>query len=177
MNKITFKKHEENIKKFLDLDETVKVLVGEEADNYVDEHKEIYKERHKEELESKYKKVNGIFLWWENENTILIKSEEKIGTLAHELRHAWQYKNKKYKFKIPKTKYQKNKEKVIYFVSSKELDAHKYAKNYCRDINEEEGVNKAKINIVCIYILRSAVGMLLIFFCKILYVWYNVLRF
>ncbi|KOS68383.1 hypothetical protein AEA09_07315 [Lysinibacillus contaminans] len=82
-----------------------------------------------------------------------MKDEEKIRTLAHELRHAWQYKNKEYKFKIPNTNFQKFMGNVIYWVSEKELDAHKYAKYYCRD-NCKKDMLKILGNIYTIYFVR-----------------------
>ncbi|MDF2606225.1 MAG: hypothetical protein K0S34_415 [Bacillales bacterium] len=99
-NVIDFEAHVENLK--LDLDVNPTVLEGIEAEIFI--------------KSFKYKMAdNGGYD--PKTNTVAVKDPENIGTLAHEMRHAWQFKNKdQYCFN-----FLKNTTNVIhYMVSRKE---------------------------------------------------------
>ncbi|KFZ32286.1 hypothetical protein JS44_12495 [Anoxybacillus flavithermus] len=70
----------------------------------------------------KSKNTRGIYPWSVDEDLILIKSKNYIGTLAHEMRHVWQYKKAKDKFcwsEPCRNKFKECLDKMIYLVSKK----------------------------------------------------------
>ena len=143
MNKLTFEDHKKILNKILNLDEKVKIIVVNDKVENLNEYEQFYKEKYNislTELLIKSDKSNGMFLWHIDE-VVFLRNEEMIGTLAHEMRHAWQYKNrKKKKFKIKLniiTKkdniFKKMLKSIHYtFFSRVELDANKFAFHYCK---------------------------------------------
>lgn len=77
-------------------------------------------------------------------NTVAIIDRNRVGTLAHEMRHAWQFKNKDiYKFDFNK----KTSNILLYLASRKEWDANKYARNYCKTNGDSKGVINYNISL------------------------------
>ncbi|MDP4092549.1 MAG: DUF3920 family protein [Bacillota bacterium] len=81
---------------------------------------------------------NGGFLWNDGQFIVAVKDENHIGTLAHEMRHAWQYMNqvKEYKFG----------NKNIYDKREKEVNAYKYAIWYLKQYGLSEPINIPKLS-------------------------------
>ncbi|WP_340031140.1 DUF6782 family putative metallopeptidase [Paenibacillus sp. FSL K6-1122] len=138
-----FKKFEEHtalMKNILNVNPTV--LVGEDAKKYLDERG--------------YRLLNGGFD--KNTNTVVVKKAKRLLTLAHEMRHAWQFENSvKYNFEFPEGR------QMIYFFRRKEWDANYYAFKY--------GWNSdMKLNAV-IYFLGSVnfLGMWVIVFALLIF--------
>lgn len=112
-----FKGHFEKIKSKLELKLDFKVIIGEEARNII----------------VKYggsPNQNGAFIHKNiNQKIVTVINTKRIGTLAHEMRHAWQYENKeKYGFDFFNDS---PTDKCLYYTSKKELDANQYAFKYC----------------------------------------------
>ncbi|GGN59269.1 hypothetical protein [Oceanobacillus indicireducens] len=142
MSKLTFQDHVKELKKKLNLDDEVIVIpVNDEKERLV-KYEQFYKEKcdiSLTELLIKSKIINGVFLW-HLDKVVLVRNEQLIGTLAHEMRHAWQYKNsEKKRFKI-KLNITPTNEKLLKrllrwmhynFFSRVEFNANKYAFRYC----------------------------------------------
>ena len=109
---------EEHVKKLrVELEVEPLLLVDVDARNYLNQ--------------KRYKGYNGLFK--SETNTVFVKQSNKILTLAHEMRHAWQYKNRikeNFDFSDNKTVISKLIEKLTYPFSRKEWDANLYAFRY-----------------------------------------------
>lgn len=115
--------------------------------------------------------AKGIYLWEDEIDLVAVRDVTRIGTLAHEMRHAWQYKYREingYTFRQPpkgkikrmlaRIKYRHN-----YSFDKRELDANKYAANYCKSVgldteaermlNNILGNNIASVLMVASYVL------------------------
>lgn len=164
MKEKTFEEHAADIIKFLNLDNSLSIFVGDWATKYAENNDEIYLREHKKALKASFKGVNGLYLWWENENTVLL-TEKNIGTLAHELRHAWQYKNREqegFNFKKPSGKIGRIIEKINYCGSRKEIDANMYARCYCKMAGMEKEARDYCKAIRFHWLMRICKSMLLI---------------
>lgn len=110
--KLSFDMHVEQLKKQLDISPTV--LKGSAAEEFI----------------SKYEYKVSIRGGYDAEsNTVAVKDPTAIGTLAHEMRHAWQYKNRtecSFDFSKPTT------DLLTYMISKKEWDANMFAYQYCK---------------------------------------------
>lgn len=149
MKELKFEEHVEEIIKDLELDNNIKVYVGKCAIEYVKNNDEVYCKKHKKSLKSYFRSCNGLYLWWENENIVLVKRKKYIGTLAHELRHAWQYKNRKEKgFDFSRSV------KERYLISKKEIDANEYARDYCKKKSLFKTAKKYSCKVKRIYFLK-----------------------
>lgn len=139
-----FGDHVKYLMKKLELDAgDVTVLEGCAAKRYAVDNHELYLKELGVSLKEYLfdsDKTNGIFLWQNKKPVVLVKNKQLIGTLAHEMRHAWQYKNKeKKKFKIKVNilnnhdgKFIECLKKIHYtFISRVELDANRYAFYHC----------------------------------------------
>lgn len=90
---------------------------------------------------SRYDRLgNGAFLWENYEHQVALRNKTSIATVAHEMRHCWQYfhSSDKFKFKRP-AKYSKLRNffrriiyDMFYLFNNKELDAEKYSIYYCK---------------------------------------------
>lgn len=82
---------------------------------------------------------NGSYLWKLGENTIILMRKGRVGTLAHEFKHAAQYKNREAEgFEFDHNEPLDFKAKFSDYASSKkEDDANKFAREYCK----EHGLN------------------------------------
>ncbi|QPC47100.1 hypothetical protein [Mangrovibacillus cuniculi] len=102
------------------------ILIGADAQNYVDSMEELYLSKGVS-LKKQFKCSNGMYLWWFNDNTIILKQNFRVKTLAHELRHAWQFENNEDgEFRFIEGVIEKNP--ILYYFSSKERDARKFAR-------------------------------------------------
>lgn len=160
---MTFEEHVENIKKELGIDSNLQIVCGEDgARDYIESIREKNPSHAKclEDMYLKSKNTRGIYPWSVDEDLILIKSKNYIGTLAHEMRHVWQYKKAKDKFcwsEPCRNKFKEYLDKMIYLVSEKELDANEYARDYCKKngIGEFNRYRcKAHINYICRALFR-----------------------
>ena len=135
---LTFEEHVEILKQELDIDPAV--LKSTEAKLFI----------------SKFgnpKTYNGGFD--PETNTVAVKDPNRIGTLAHEMRHAWQYKNKDkniFNFLNSKTNL------IAYPFSKKEWDANKYARRYCKNIGLTKMANEYSRSLI----LNGMLALLLI---------------
>ncbi|MCM3172892.1 hypothetical protein [Paenibacillus sp. MER 99-2] len=112
-------KHSRRIKELLDLKEDLVILIGDSGRQYIEQHKKDNKPQ------------NGAYTYWNN--TIAIIDEKLVGTLAHEMRHAYQYENKErygYKFSRKTQVIVNWREVVKYIASAKERDANLFALKY-----------------------------------------------
>lgn len=118
-----FQAHLENMA--FDLNITPPVLYGEEAKRAA----KIYGSLD-----------HGAYLWKNNENTVALKNKDSIATAAHEMRHAWQHKHnpERFKYEVP-TKQNRFRNFfgrlwyfATYFFNRKEIDADKFAADYCK---------------------------------------------
>jgi hypothetical protein len=83
---------------------------------------------------------HGAYLWKNNENTVALKNKDSISTAVHELRHAWQHKYEHTRFNYNVLTKQSRIRAFLsrkiyqatYFFNPKEIDADKYAADYCR---------------------------------------------
>lgn len=118
-----FKNEERRLKKDLGLGDEVKVYVGEDAQKFIEEKADFYKDKYDIDIKKIYnqKSLKGSFYYWENENVILIKNYKDYTCLAHELRHAFQFKNGNLKKNNKSTQY------FEYILNDNEYDANKYA--------------------------------------------------
>lgn len=112
------KEHEMKIKNCLDV--YPNVLYGEEANEKMKQYFKDYKK----------KSYNGYFNPLTNEVYILILNKFSIGTLAHELRHAYQFNIKGEYFNFPDDWFKKD---PFYKCRYAELDANRYARDYCEE--------------------------------------------
>ena len=142
MNNIV-KEHEQKIKDRLNV--YPKVFYGKNA------HKEMQKYVDKEIWKKKKKTANGYFNPEENEVYIfrkIISKDFLVGILAHELRHAYQYK-------LEKEIENERGKKIFNFVTNfysleddcydcrkSELDANYFAYEYCKENNLKKKVIK-----------------------------------
>lgn len=123
------KNHEKKIKECLEVDPDI--FYGDKAEV------EMLKYVNKELWQEKKENARGFFNPKEysgkdnDEVYIFVKDErEKIGTLAHELRHASQYNLKFEEFEFPTDPYCLNDS--FYSCRKAEIDANKYAYKYCK---------------------------------------------
>lgn len=109
--------HFEILKVILKVDPELKL--GHEAEEYI---------RKNSESSCLDKITQGAFI--HKDNIVAVVNPKNIKTLAHEMRHAWQYKNKETKgFNFDGSE----KTNIFnYFFSKKEADARKFAKYYCK---------------------------------------------
>ena len=91
-----------------------------------DEAKEYIRKNSNEQCLDKITK--GAFIY--EHNIVAVVDPKNIKTLAHEMRHAWQYKNREtIGFDFDGSKKTKISD---YIFSKKEADARKFAKYYCK---------------------------------------------
>jgi len=112
-------KHYTRIAKKLKLKAKPRLLLGDEASSYIKKHKKDEKPQ------------NGGYLFWTN--TVAIINKKRIGTLAHEMRHAYQYEHrmrKGYEFSRDTKAINNRCDEIIYLASRKERDANWYALRY-----------------------------------------------
>ncbi|GAV11347.1 hypothetical protein [Paenibacillus sp. NAIST15-1] len=121
--RIIFDTHTENLKRELNVDPLV--FFGDEAKEKTKKYGSIF---------------HGAHVWEEESEFVAVKDINQIGTLAHEMRHSWQYKNKdkeNYIFRSSKDKpwIIRKLIRALYLIyypfNRKELDANKYAVEYC----------------------------------------------
>ncbi|WP_121616651.1 hypothetical protein [Virgibacillus halodenitrificans] len=122
--------HIEKIKKELDLNSIeVKVIYGEEARNKINS---MFVAKTVKKAEKAAKNVTGYCI--PNENIVYVCKTDNlgIGTLAHELRHIYQYNLKYHNFSFPRDFYSKD---PYYWCRLAELDANEFALKYCKGNN------------------------------------------
>lgn len=102
---------------------------------------------------------HGAYLWKNNENTVALKNKDSISIAAHELRHAWQYKyeHKHFNYNVPTNHSRfhallsRKIYQATYVFNRKEIDADKFAADYCRrnrltydlrNVNERISISK-----------------------------------
>lgn len=118
---MTFEEHVENLKRELEVNPIV--YIGDEAIKYL--------------RDNGYTALNNGG-YDHKTNTVVVIDRKRILTLAHEMRHAWQYKNREkygYKFGEKPFKYW-----LTYFFSEKEKDAIEFAKDYGNRMGLEDDV-------------------------------------
>ena len=139
---LTFESHVKNIKKELDINP--EVLKGTDAKKLIKQFNRI--------------PGNGGFVWIEN--TVAVINPNRIGTLAHEMRHAWQFKNKdKLNFNFKKT----IKNPLAYVVCPKELDANKYARDYCKRMGLHGMAYGYLVSILVYYLFKFVLYPIIMF--------------
>lgn len=143
-----FKTTEQEIKRKLKLGDEIKVLTGEEAKQYIQLNEEKYQKDYNVSLKENYEKTCGTFLWFYDENIVLVNNPIDLVNLAHELRHAWQYQHKKSWFK----KKEKKKNKLLYIFSIKEIDANWFALKY--------GIYLARRKVIAVDLSRPILALL-----------------
>ncbi|MEO2202412.1 hypothetical protein ABGV42_01495 [Paenibacillus pabuli] len=123
--------------------------------------------------------AKGIYIWENDIDLVAVREVKSIGTLAHEMRHAWQYKYRNennFEFEIPQTGFikrllQRIKYKHNYSFDKRELDANKFAANYCKSVGLFNESKRMKNNIVSNNIasglMISSYVMLLVLGCVI----------
>jgi hypothetical protein len=133
-----FNAHIENLKRELKVDPLV--VFGNEAIN----------------ASKRYGRLaQGAYLWENGENIIAMPNKDMIGTLAHEMRHAWQMKHKDYRryFTQPKNnsflmkKIRRFNYLLHYSFRKEERDANKFALNYCKRMGLLKDERRIKLNI------------------------------
>lgn len=162
MSKISFDKCFEDLKNTLMIEPILKT--GNEA----------------EEIMRKYgsdKFTNGAYIYYDNLNIVAVRDTSKLGILAHEMRHAYQYKweNEKYRWEEgnnrPKEKtINKFKRKIYYLVCNKELDANKFAYKYCKKNKINGQILNCFFNVLVTYLFRTIVPVYIILLSVIFYV-------
>ena len=124
MRELSFEDHIKKLKQLLDIDPCVKQ--GEEAIELIN-------------LYTNAKFMHGGYE--HSTDTIAVPKAMRIGTLAHEMRHAWQYKNRIDKGFSFGVKMGKLKAAIIYLTGKKEFDANYFAFHYCWQV----GIKKQAI--------------------------------
>ncbi|MEK4529859.1 hypothetical protein NST38_31120 [Paenibacillus sp. FSL H8-0104] len=114
----------------------------------------------------------GAYLWKNRENTVVLKNKDSISTAAHELRHAWQhqYSHTSFNYKLPTKKqsrfhafFSRILYWLTYFFNPKEIDADKFAADYCRRNKLTYDLRKVREQIIISKISRVGIPIGLIF--------------
>lgn len=146
---LIFKQEFERLKQELNVEP--RLVLGEEA----------------KKLISKYGKglpFNGGYIHADGLNVVAVIEPVRLGTLAHEMRHAWQYKNKEiegFNFTAsPVGVVEKIKHQIVYFTGRKEYDANKFALSYCKRMGLAEQIFGCRLRKYATWFFKFAVWAL-----------------
>lgn len=125
--------------------------------------------------------TRGIYIWENNKNLVAVRDIKKIGILAHEMRHAWQYKNRKsnkFEFKQPpKARLLRMLGSLIYkhnyAFDSREYDANIFAIDYCNSVGLYGEAKHMRNEIRINYFTRCLVVVMDVMFLVLIYAIYN----
>jgi hypothetical protein len=108
---------------------------------------------------------NGSFLWKLYENAIVLMREGRVGTLAHEFRHAWQYKNREEEgFVFDHNEPLDAKLKLsAYAASEKEADANEFAKAYCKEYGLTLEASEVSLNMLANKVFAAPITIAKVF--------------
>lgn len=143
-------KHYEKISKKLELRTELRLLYGCIAESYIAEHKNDDQPQ------------NGGYTFWNN--TVAICNPSRIGTLAHEMRHAYQFENNdsfEYVFSRETKSILNFMDLIEYLASRKERDANLFALKYLL-------LNTFKYDQIAEYLYKSVEGYVSLFLLKII---------
>lgn len=162
-----FEAHLENV--MYDLNVTPPVLYGEEAKQAA----KIYGSL-----------AYGAYLWKNNENTVALKNKHSIATMVHEMRHAWQHKYEynRFNYKVPmkQNPFRNFFSRLFYFTTylsnRKEIDADKFAADYCKRNRLTYDFREVNKRIVISKIGRIGINIgLFILLCAFAYLTYVII--
>ena len=109
--------------------------------------------------------VVGGYIHMDNLNTVAVTNSRRIEILAHEMRHAWQYKNKDtegFSFTPrPVGLLALIRHWLVYFTGRKELDANMFALHYCALMGSKKQVAECLVGIVTTWLFRLGCVLLL----------------
>lgn len=151
MKELSFDEHFEILKQLLQVNPCLKK--EDEAEKIISQYKDIHF-------------FNGGYIHIDNLNTIAVKDLSRIGTLAHEMRHAWQFKNKieeGFCFNVPVNKLEKIKSLIVYLIGKKELDANKFTFHYCMLMGLKKQSKNHFFPILSTWVFRLIIPILILF--------------
>lgn len=120
-----FEVHKRKIQRELEINNLPRFVIGEnEIINLYKKQNDVTEKQLKEVIK---KPPNGVFFWIDD-YVIGVESENKIGTLAHELCHVQQYEKNIFVLTMPKDEWCA---KLKYLWDAREIDANRYAFSYC----------------------------------------------
>lgn len=125
--------------------------------------------------------TRGLYVWENDKDLVAVRDNKRIGILAHEMRHAWQYKNRetnKLKFKQPpKRKYLRMIGSLVYkhnyAFDKREHDANLFAIDYCNSVGLQKEAKRMRNEIIINNITKYLVISMDIMFLVLVYVIYK----